>query len=87
MKRAIVVFLAIYAADNRSSIGLLSELEGIVLRLKEFPFPAAIREVNRRPVRTLDGYRSALTREEGGLDLLLVQRGETFLYVAMKPKT
>ncbi len=46
-----------------------------------------IREVNRRTVRTVEGYRSALTHEEGGLDLLLVQRGEGYVYVAVKPKT
>jgi len=47
-----------------------------------------IREVNRRPVRSLDGYRSALRRDEGeDVDLFLLQRGQNHFYVAVKPKT
>jgi serine protease Do len=46
-----------------------------------------IREVNRREVRSLDGYRGALRREQGEVDLLLLKRGEGFYYVAVKPKT
>lgn len=46
-----------------------------------------IREVNRRPVQSLDGYRGALRRGEGEADLFLLKRGEAFVYVAVKPKT
>ena len=46
-----------------------------------------IREVNRREVRSLEGYRSALRRDEGEVDLLLLQRGQSHIYVAVKPKT
>jgi serine protease Do len=46
-----------------------------------------IREVNRREVRSLEGYRSALRREEGEVDLFLLKRGEAHFYIAVKPKT
>jgi serine protease Do len=46
-----------------------------------------IREVNRRGVRSVEGYRSALRREDGEVDLFLLKRGEAHLYVAVKPKT
>jgi serine protease Do len=46
-----------------------------------------VREVNRREVRSLEGYRSALRQGEGDVDLLLLKRGEAYLYVAVKPKT
>ncbi|HSB73938.1 MAG TPA: Do family serine endopeptidase [Candidatus Methylomirabilis sp.] len=46
-----------------------------------------IREVNRRAVRSLDGYRGALRQGEGEVDLFLVKRGEAYVYVAVKPKT
>ena len=46
-----------------------------------------IREVNRRAVRSLDGYRSALRQGEGEMDLFLLKRGEAYVYVAVKPKT
>lgn len=46
-----------------------------------------IREVNRREVRSLEGYRSALRQGEGEADLFLLKRGETYVYVAVKPKT
>ena len=46
-----------------------------------------IREVNRRQVRSLEGYRNALRREEAEVDLFLLQRGEAHVYVAVKPKT
>ena len=46
-----------------------------------------IREVNRREVRSLEGYRSALRRDEGEVDLFLLQRGQAHFYVAVKPKT
>ncbi|MBI2562930.1 MAG: PDZ domain-containing protein, partial [candidate division NC10 bacterium] len=46
-----------------------------------------IREVNRRQVRSLEGYRTALRREEAEADLFLLQRGEAYVYVAVKPKT
>ncbi|MGE5851004.1 MAG: PDZ domain-containing protein, partial [Candidatus Methylomirabilota bacterium] len=46
-----------------------------------------IREVNRREVRSLEGYRSALRHDEGEVDLFLLQRGQSHFYVAVKPKT
>jgi serine protease Do len=46
-----------------------------------------IREVNRREVRSLEGYRGALSRDEGEVDLFLLKRGEGYVYVAVKPKT
>jgi serine protease Do len=46
-----------------------------------------IREVNRREVRSVESYRGALRREEAEVDLLLLKRGESYLYVAVKPKT
>ena len=46
-----------------------------------------IREVNRREVRSLEGYRSALRHDEGEVDLFLLQRGQANFYVAVKPKT
>jgi serine protease Do len=46
-----------------------------------------IREVNRREVRSLEGYRSSLRRDEGEVDLFLLQRGQSHIYVAVKPKT
>ena len=46
-----------------------------------------IREVNRRDVRSLEGVRGALRKEEGEVDLLLLKRGEAYVYVAVKPKT
>lgn len=46
-----------------------------------------IREVNRREVRSLEGYRGALRRDEGEVDLFLLKRGEGYVYVAVKPKT
>jgi serine protease Do len=46
-----------------------------------------IREVNRRAVRSLDGYRGALRQGEGEVDVFLLKRGEAYVYVAVKPKT
>jgi serine protease Do len=46
-----------------------------------------IREVNRREVRSLEGYRSALRQGEGEVDLFLLKRGQAYVYVAVKPKT
>ncbi len=46
-----------------------------------------IREVNRREVRSLEGYRSVLRRDEGEVDLFLLQRGQSHIYVTVKPKT
>jgi serine protease Do len=46
-----------------------------------------IREVNRREIRSLEGYRTALRHDEGEVDLFLLQRGEAHFYVAVKPKT
>jgi serine protease Do len=83
-------------AERAKQFKLREDEEGLVVTDVAKGGPAAsaglrpgdlIREVNRRSVRSVEGYRSALTREEGGLDLLLVQRGEGYLYVAVKPKT
>jgi serine protease Do len=46
-----------------------------------------IREVNRREVRSLEGYRSALRRDQGEVDLFLLERGQNHFYVAVKPRT
>jgi serine protease Do len=46
-----------------------------------------IREVNRREVRSLEGYRTALRHDEGEVDLFLLQRGQAHFYVAVKPRT
>jgi serine protease Do len=45
-----------------------------------------IREVNRREVRSLEGYQSVLRKEEGESDLFLLKRGEAYFYVAVRPK-
>jgi S1-C subfamily serine protease len=46
-----------------------------------------IREVNRKEVRSLEAFRGALRQGEGEVDLLLLKRGETYVYVAVKAKT
>jgi serine protease Do len=46
-----------------------------------------IREVNRREVRSLESYRSALRRDDGETDLFLLKRGEGYVYVTVKPRT
>jgi len=46
-----------------------------------------IREVNRKEVRSLEAFRGALRQGEGEVDLLLLKRGETYVYVAVKVKT
>ncbi len=46
-----------------------------------------VREVNRREVRSVDGYRNALRQEEGEVDLFLLKRGDAYIYLALKPKT
>jgi len=83
-------------AERAKKLKLREDEEGLVVTDVAKGSPAAsaglrpgdlIREVNRRSVRTVEGYQSALTREESGLDLLLVQRGGGYLYVAVKPKT
>jgi len=45
-----------------------------------------VREVNRREVNTLEAYQQALQHSLNGVDLFLVQRGEGFFYIAVKPK-
>jgi serine protease Do len=47
-----------------------------------------VREVNRRAVSSVDGYRRSLHRDDPGVpDVFLIKRGESFFYVALKPKT
>ena len=47
-----------------------------------------VREVNRRSVASMDAFRRALRRDDPGApDLLLIKRGEGFLYITIRPKT
>jgi serine protease Do len=47
-----------------------------------------VREVNRRAVVSVDGYRRSLHRDDPGVpDVFLIKRGDGFFYVALKPKT
>lgn len=46
-----------------------------------------VKEVNRREIKSLETYRRALKREAAGeADLFLLKRGESFFYVAVRPK-
>ncbi|MFN3476177.1 MAG: PDZ domain-containing protein, partial [Candidatus Methylomirabilales bacterium] len=45
-----------------------------------------IKEVNRREVTSLEEYNRALAESSQGIDLFLVQRGEAFLFLAIKAK-
>lgn len=83
-------------ADKAKKFKLREGEEGLVVSDVARGGPAAgagvragdlIREVNRREVRSLEGFRSALRPGEGEADLFLLQRGETYVYVAVKPKT
>lgn len=47
-----------------------------------------VREVNRQSVDSVQDYRKALRRDPPDVpDVLLIKRGESYFYVAMKPKT
>jgi len=83
-------------ADKAKKFKLRDGEEGLVVSEVARGGPAAsagiragdlIREVNRRDVRSLDGYRSALRREEAEMDLFLLKRGESYVYVTVRPKT
>lgn len=83
-------------AEKAKKFKLREDEEGLVVTDVAKGGPAAgagiragdlIREVNRRPVRSLEGYRSALRRQDAEVDLFLLKRGEAYLYVAVKPKT
>lgn len=73
------------------------EEEGVILTEVTKGGPAAtaglrpgdlVREVNRKPVTSLDGYRRALRRDDPSVpDVFLIRRGESYFYVAVRPKT
>jgi len=76
---------------------LSKEEEGVVITEVAKGSPAAtagvrvgdvVREVNRKAVASVDGYRRSLRGDAPDVpDVLLIKRGENFFYVAMKPKT
>jgi serine protease Do len=83
-------------AEKAKKLKLREDEEGLVVTDVAKGGPAAsagvragdlVREANRREVRSLEGFRSALRREEGEADLFLLKRGESYFYVAVKPKT
>jgi serine protease Do len=83
-------------ADKAKKFKLREDEDGLVVTDVARGGPASgagiragdlIREVNRRSVRSLEGYRSALRRGEGETDLFLMKRGEAYVFVAVKPKT
>ncbi len=83
-------------AEKAKKFKLREDEEGLVVTEVARGSPAAsagvragdlVREVNRRDVRSLEGFRSALRTGEGEVDLFLLKRGEAYVYVAVKPKT
>jgi serine protease Do len=81
--------------DIAESLGLGSEVKGVVVSAVE-PGSSAddaglrrgdvILEVNREPVKDLASYRKALTAAGKGKSvLLLVRRGESTIFMALKP--
>jgi serine protease Do len=83
-------------AEKAKKFKLREDEEGLVVTDVANGGPAAgagvragdlVREVNRRAVRSLEGFRSALRQGEGEVDLFLLQRGDAHMYVAVKPKT
>ncbi|HWT80949.1 MAG TPA: PDZ domain-containing protein, partial [Candidatus Methylomirabilis sp.] len=83
-------------ADKAKKFKLREDEQGLVVTdvIKGGPAASAgvragdlVREVNRRDVRSLEGFRGALQKGEGEVDLLLLKRGEAYVYVAVKPKT
>ena len=84
-------------ADLTKKFKLGKDEDGLVVTEVAKGSPAAtaglrpgdlVREVNRRTVGSVDGYRRALRSEDPGVpDVLLIKRGDSFFYVALKPKT
>jgi len=84
-------------AELAKKYKLAGEEDGVVVTEVTKGGPAAtagirpgdlVREVNRRTVRSVDGYRRSIHRDDPGLpDVLLIKRGDSFFYVALKPKT
>lgn len=73
----------------------VKEVEGLIVTEVAKGSPAArggvrpgdlIKEVNRREVTSLEEYNRALAESSQGIDLFLVQRGEAFLFIAVKAK-
>ncbi len=84
-------------SEGAKKFKLSKDEEGVVITevVKGGPAAAAglragdvVREVNRRSVASVEGFRQALRRDDPGApDLFLIKRGEGFLYVAIRPKT
>ncbi|MGH7364118.1 MAG: PDZ domain-containing protein, partial [Candidatus Methylomirabilales bacterium] len=73
----------------------VKEQEGLVVAAVQEGGPAAaaglragdlVAEVNRTEVRALPEYRRTLKIEKGAVNLLLIKRGDAYLYVALEPK-
>jgi len=73
----------------------VKEQEGLVVTEVQEAGPAAaaglrpgdlVAEVNRTEVRALADYRRALKMEKGVVNLLLIKRGDAYVYVALEPK-
>ncbi len=82
--------------EKAKKFKLAEDEEGLVVTDVTKSGPAAgagvrvgdvIREVNRREVRSVDGFRSVLRRGDGEVDLFLIKRGDAYVYVAVKPRT
>jgi serine protease Do len=83
-------------AERAKKFKLREDEEGLVVTDVTRGGPAAsagvragdlVREVNRRNVRSLEGFRGSLRTGEGEADLFLLKRGDAYVYVAVKPKT
>jgi serine protease Do len=73
----------------------VKEQEGLVVAAVQEGGPAAaaglragdlVAEVNRTEVRALGEYRRALKMEKGEVNLLLIKRGDAYVYVALEAK-
>jgi S1-C subfamily serine protease len=73
----------------------VKEQEGLVVAAVQEGGPAAaaglragdlVAEVNRTEVRALGEYRRALKMEKGAVNLLLIKRGDAYVYVALEAK-
>ncbi len=84
-------------ADLAKKFKLGRDEEGLVVTEVAKGSPAAtaglrpgdlVREVNRKAVDSVEGYRRALRVEDPGVpDVLLLKRGDSYFYVTLKPKT
>jgi serine protease Do len=83
-------------SEGAKKFKLGKDEEGVVITEVAKGGPAAtagvrpgdlVREVNRRSVASAEEFRRALRRDDPGApDLLLIKRGEGYLYVAIRPK-